>query len=139
MKPKKPKYIKFDCNIPKKPKCTRATFIYTSINELACTGFSNFIPTWDSTDHFHFCCADCGVMADVLEVRFYPYREDGKLYALFFYLGCPKCGATGQRKIYLKPSSYLGQEAFAKNRKLYIFGKEKEASGTLEWKAKKAK
>lgn len=137
----KPKYAKFGCNIPlKKPKHTRSQLIYSNVNELASTGFSNFIPSWDSTDHFHFCCGDCGIMADVLQVMFYPrYAEDGKLYALFVYLGCPKCGTTGFRKIYLKPSSYLGQEAFANNHKLYIFGKEKEAGGILQWEAKKIK
>ena len=61
----------------------------------------HFLPTWDTTDHFHFVCGKCKGVADVLEIRFDPQYGSDVKYALFFYLGCRVCGATGQRKIYL--------------------------------------
>jgi hypothetical protein len=124
------KYEKNGCNVPLKTprfKRQRSTIIYQAVNELLSEGDSDFIPMWDETDHFHFCCANCKHAADVLQVDFDPrYAENGKLYALFIWLGCEKCGSTGFRKIYLKPSSHLGQEAFTSEQVL-VFGKEKHA------------
>jgi ferredoxin len=60
-------------------------------------GGSEFLPTWDKTDHLHFACGGCNHVADILQVFL---TRDG-LFTLFFWLGCPNCGATGQRKIYL--------------------------------------
>jgi len=108
--------------------------IYQAVNELFSSGSREFIPTWDSTDHLHFCCAKCACAADVLRVGFYPnYPGDAKgtrMYALFIYLGCPKCGATGFRKIYFKPMSFYGQIAFTDKIK-FVFGVEREAIETL--------
>jgi len=125
------KYEKYGQNKPlKKPHYTRTKQIFRAVNELISEGNSNFIPTWDSTDHFHFCCADCNVMADVLQVDFYPYPIDAegkiKIYALFFWLACEKCGSTGLRKIYLKPTSFMGHHAFTTHGEL-AFGIEKSA------------
>ncbi len=126
----KPAYIKFDCNIPlKKPwiKKFRKSIIYRAVNELLSLGGDQFIPTWDDTDHFHFCCSKCEVMADVLQCDFMPNYADssGKLlYALFIWLGCPKCGDTGFRKIYFKPRVYIGQKAFTGNNLLFFGMKE---------------
>lgn len=65
-----------------------------------------FLPTWDGTDHLHFVCGRCRTVADILEVNLrlihLPYLGDAT-HALYFYLGCPECGATGQRKVYLDP------------------------------------
>jgi hypothetical protein len=62
----------------------------------------HFLPTFDSTDHLSFVCEECKTVADVLAVLFDPnYSRPNPRFALFFYLGCPKCGASGQRKIYL--------------------------------------
>ena len=59
-----------------------------------------FIPVFDRSDHFHFACAKCREIVDVLMVE----RDDG--YAdtptVYFYLRCPKCGSQGFRKIYLE-------------------------------------
>ena len=139
-----PEYKKHDCNIPlKTPRHTRAKMIYQGVNELLSVGSSDFIPTWDLTDHFHFCCAKCACIADVLQVRFYPnYVGDSKgtkLYALFIFLGCPKCGATGFRKIYFKPIRYTGQIAFTDKKQVHLFGDGKEAVGTVQFEHPKEK
>ena len=128
----KPKYTKGEGNtLLKTPRTTKAEMIYQAVNEYLSTGDGNFIPTWDDTDHFHFCCGSCACIADILQVKFYPnYSGDWKgtkLYAFFIYLGCPMCGLTGFRKIYLKPRNCIGQKAFANEKQLYIFGVGKEA------------
>lgn len=88
--------------IRKKPKI-RGGIIYSLLDPEAgymITG-DHFLPTWDSTDHFHFVCGECKTVADVLEVKaLHPYGSGIKC-AIFFYLGCPACGNSGQRKIYL--------------------------------------
>ena len=131
----KPEYVELGCNIPlETPRHTKRKTIYQAVNKLSSKGGSDFIPMWDSTDHFNFCCAKCGCAADVLEVDFYPnYSGDAKgtkMYALFIFLGCPKCGATGFRKIYLKPKSFHGQIAFTEKARL-AFGAEREAIETV--------
>jgi len=131
----RPNYVNRDFNVPLRiPRFTKAKNIYRAVNKLLSKGGSDFIPMWDSTDHFNFCCAKCGCAADVLEVDFYPnYSGDAKgtkMYALFIFLGCPKCGATGFRKIYLKPKSFHGQIAFTEKARL-AFGAEREAIETV--------
>lgn len=90
-------------NFLKKPKYTRKEWIYQAVDKhhLFIRG-GTFLPTWDTTDHLHFVCAECKSVADILAVRFVPnYSKSDVKFALYFYLACPKCGATGQRKIYL--------------------------------------
>jgi len=81
----------------------------------------HFLPTWDTTDHFHFVCGKCKGVADVLEIRFDPQYGSDVKYALFFYLGCRVCGATGQRKIYLdrRPDLCYCQQTFDKIVSIY--------------------
>ena len=59
-----------------------------------------FVPVFDLTDHFHFVCARCKEISQVLSV----IRDDS--YAntptIYFWLKCPICGAVGARKIYLE-------------------------------------
>ena len=98
------------------------------------------MPTWDGTDHFHFACEKCHCMADVLKVEFYPrYKGNGKLYAFFFWLGCPDCGNTGFRKIYLKPSAYRGQECFTYDREAFVYGDNKKPVGQFKLQPVKPK
>jgi hypothetical protein len=127
------KYEKDGGNHPlRTPKYTRARKLYQSVDILMSTGTSHFIPTWDSTDHFHFCCADCRVMADVLQADFLPYPIDAegknKIFAIMLYFGCPQCGSTGMRKMYFKPTSFMGHHAYTGNAEL-MFGPSKEAVG----------
>jgi hypothetical protein len=69
---------------------------------------SLFIPVFDQTDHFHFCCVKCKEIADVTLVE----RNDAyaKTPTIYFYLQCPKCGAANFRKIYLEDAGkhFLG-------------------------------
>ena len=123
----------------KKPKA-RGGVIYSAINEEAISIHANrFLPTWDDTDHFHFVCAKCKGVADVLQVRFDTnYSKDVK-YALFFYLGCRKCGSTGQRKIYLdrRPRACVFQIAFDGD-DIYLYGEKDEPYAVITWKEKAA-
>lgn len=84
-----------------KPKA-RGGILYNILRAWSIHG-DVFLPTWDSTDHFHFVCKKCKSVADVLMVKFNTNYGGGVRYALFFYLGCRSCGVTGQRKIYLDP------------------------------------
>lgn len=63
-------------------------------------GMFGFDVKHDCTDHFWFTCEKCGDRAEVKRV----FRDDN--YAntptIYFYLKCPRCGITGQRKIYLE-------------------------------------
>lgn len=97
----------------------------------------SFLPTWDETDHFHFVCKKCKSVADVLEVRFITNYSKTVKYALFFYLGCRKCGATGQRKIYLDrcPDACIFQHTFDHEGNFYTYGDTKEPT-VITWKEK---
>jgi hypothetical protein len=97
------KYQEYDLNqFLDKPKNTTANMIYNIIDdETILIKADNFIPSWDSTDHFKFVCRDCKNPADVLRVWFYNNKKRDVKNILYFYLGCPKCGNTGIRKIYL--------------------------------------
>jgi hypothetical protein len=85
----------------------------------------HFLPTFDSTDHLSFACEKCKTIADVLAIVFNPNysRPPNPRFALFFYLECPKCGASGQRKIYLDE---IDRRAFCHTvwheNKLYTYG-----------------
>lgn len=125
-----PRYTEEHFNLPlKKPRHARPGTIYEAVTSLLTQGEA-FVPTWDSTDHFHFACPKCGYMADVLSVEFYPHYPKGK-YALIFHLGCAKCGRTGTRKIYFKPTSFLAHRAFLDD-KILVFGVEKEFYGLVK-------
>ena len=65
-------------------------------------GGGNFIPVFDDTDHFHFACSRCREIACVVMVERRDYYANTP--TIYFYLKCPKCGAEGQRKIYLEDS-----------------------------------
>ena len=95
------KYEMYGQNEPlKTPRRTRARTIFQSVDIVQTQG-EHFIPTWDSTDHLAFKCDTCKTPADVIAVQFLPhYDSSGSV--LYFRLGCPKCGKTGQRKIYLE-------------------------------------
>lgn len=95
-----------------------------------------FLPTWDTTDHFHFVCEKCKGVADVLMVKFVSDYSDDIKYALFFYLGCRKCGASGQRKIYLdrRPDACVFQVAYDKGY-LYFYGRKDESIKKIELSA----
>lgn len=133
-KRKQPKYVErglYNKPLPQ-PRHTRTRVIYTAVEDLLTHG-GNFLPTRDSTDHFHFACEKCHSMADVLKVEFYPrYGGNRKLYAIFFWLGCPDCGNTGFRKIYLKPSSYFGQECFTYDREVFVYGDGRKPVGQVK-------
>ena len=117
---------------PIAPKCTKT--IYRVVNSILSEGHGDqFIPTWDTTDHFHFACEKCETMLDVLQVDFSPYPEDAegkqKLYALMLFMACPNCKKTGMRKMYFKPTSFMCQSAisFYPELKELRFGKEPKA------------
>jgi len=86
----------------KRPQSKRSGWVYSAV-DLSTHLYQGdqFLPTWDETDHLHFVCAKDKHVADILSVKLDASYSDEVKYALFFYLGCPKCGATGQRKIYL--------------------------------------
>lgn len=125
---KEPKYVEQGFyNKPfRKPRHTKAWLIYMAVKNLSSHG-GNFLPTRDHTDHFHFACTKCHCMTDVLRVDFYPrYRGNGALYAIFFWLGCPDCGNTGLRKIYLQRSSYSGQECYTYEDEVFVYSKDRK-------------
>lgn len=109
----------------KKPNA-KGVIIYNII-EKESTFFESdlFLPMWDSTDHLHFACQKCKSVADVLRIKFNKKysKPPNPRFALFFYLGCPNCGASGQRKIYLDfvLTRWPCQIAFDEN-KIYVYG-----------------
>jgi len=110
---------------PKTIRDERVVYSAVDPETLAIRG-GDFVPSWDSTDHFHWICQRCKVVTDVLQVRYMPGYSNGegsRLYALFFYLGCVKCGATGHRKIYLarRPKPARFHETLIDN-EILIFG-----------------
>lgn len=120
-----PAYVNTGAKIAGKPR-RRNGEVYSILDrEYHFIGGGEFDPTWDTTDHFHFICHACLTAADVLEVKLHSPYGGGIKYALFFYLGCPKCGATGQRKIYLDhrddaclfQTTYIGGEVLIYGRK----------------------
>jgi hypothetical protein len=84
-----------------------------------------FVPTWDNTDHLHFACENCRSISDILEVRL-TISTRNSFHILHIFLGCPTCGATGQRKIYLdrRPNSGAFQKTLLKNQ-LLVYGNER--------------
>lgn len=63
-------------------------------------GSDHFIPEYDGSHNMAFACEKCAAKADVLEVRF----DDQSGGQFYFWLGCPNCGVTGLRKLYLSSS-----------------------------------
>lgn len=117
----------FTNKIIQKPKSRKGTLYSTIDSDTILIGGDSFLPTWDSTDHFRFVCEKCKTVADVIQVDFTnKYCEEVK-YALFFYLGCPECGATGQRKIYfdmdMKDPCFCQKTLHLNNVFIYGFGK----------------
>jgi hypothetical protein len=111
----------------KKPKA-KGGAIYTAVDpESFLIGAAHFLPTWDTTDHFRFACEACKSVADVLAVRFCSHYDSEVKYALFFYLGCRKCGATGQRKIHLdrRANACIFQTTYDSHN-LYLYWKNDE-------------
>ncbi len=121
--------------ILKKPIATSESLIYSLIDqESKIFDASNFLPTWDSTDHFHFVCQKCKSVADVLEGKFSRSYGGGVNYALFFRLGCRRCGATGQRKIYLDnlPDACKFQKTFH-DCVLYLYGDDENPAELMRY------
>jgi hypothetical protein len=87
-------------------KTTRARIIYRRVgSEYDWQKYGNFIPCYDSTDHFSFVCAKCKTPADVLTMDFTPHMKSPpktKCSTLLFILKCPKCDTVGIRKIHLQ-------------------------------------
>jgi hypothetical protein len=118
---------------PKRIRKHKEAIVYSLLDMDGCVliGGAHFLPTWDSTDHFNFAC-DCGAIAEIVEVKYrpdYPVEED----TLFFYLECPKCGRTGQRKTYLKYRERMAfcQRTFTnQNEELRYFNKNEPETKT---------
>jgi len=119
----------YTTNVLTKSYYQKNTVIFNKVREICING-DNFVPTWDSTDHFNFACSKCKSASDILRVEVYPDRgfdEVSKSGAIYFYLGCPKCGATGQRKIYLeleKRKVYCHKAIIGNT--LYVYGENNE-------------
>jgi hypothetical protein len=119
-----------------KPKTIRAeAIVYSAVDpETLLTRGGVFTPSWDSTDHMHFICDACGTVADILLVRYNPHysKSAGARFALFFALGCPKCGETGQRKVYLarRPDAACFQETLIAG-EILLFGDGREPYGKV--------
>jgi len=121
----------------KKPK-TKGGLMYTALDEESVMIHADhFLPTWDGTDHLHFVCEKCKSVADILTVKFdTSYSSDPK-YALFFYLGCRGCGATGQRKIYLDRRAHACRYQVAyQDGKIYLYGNTEKPEKTIAVKEK---
>lgn len=106
-----------------KPKA-KGGIIYSTIDEetIFIDGQS-FSIAYDDTDHFSFVCDGCHHIVEVLQVKFVTNCADDQKFALFFYLGCPQCGATGQRKIYFGTMDAFCQYVFMDNNKLLVYGR----------------
>ena len=113
---------------------TKAGIIYSAIDEESVLIHGSvFLPTWDTTDHLHFVCRRCKSVADILQVKFDDnYASDPK-YALFFYLGCRKCGVTGQRKVYLDRAADACQyQKTYDEDKIYVYSDAEDLHGIVE-------
>ncbi len=136
----KPIFVEGTYNIPlEKPKGFGSNYnltLFESVESFASgTGSSNFIPTWDSTDHFHFCCQNCECIANVLKVDYtQPPKNLEGIYTIYIFLQCPKCGTTGQRKIHLNAASFRGQQTVTETNKRLIFGRNQETIDTKQLK-----
>ena len=65
-------------------------------------GGNYFLISQDDTDHMQFVCGECLSQAHIIEIK----RMNRMVgvdceFTLYFYLGCPNCGLTGQRKLYI--------------------------------------
>ena len=100
-----------------------------------------FLPIWDSTDHLSFACQKCRSVADVLRIKFNKKysRPPNPRFALFFYLGCPNCGRSGQRKIYLDLTltRWPNQITFDED-KIYVYDNERKPIQIVEVEAKQS-
>jgi hypothetical protein len=113
-----------------RPKGKLGTVYSVLDQESILIGGSGFLPTWDETDHLHFACAGCNNIADILQVFL---KRDG-LFTLFFWLGCPNCGATGQRKIYLDRRDDAAKFHCAlASRQLLIYSDERSPYGVIPY------
>ena len=125
----------------KKPN-VKGGIIYNIIEEES-TFFEGgkFLPMWDSTDHLHFACQTCKSVADVLRIKFDAKysKPPNPRFALFFYLGCPNCGRSGQRKLYLDLTltRWPCQITFDED-KIYVYGNERNPIKIVEVEAKQS-
>jgi len=108
----------------KKPKKTTARLIFQSVTNILTQG-EDFIPTWDTTDHLNFVCAECHAKATILAVEFYP-NINAVGAALYFRLKCPNCKNTGQRKIYLETKDAPFQQALNYKNQLLLYTRHKQ-------------
>jgi hypothetical protein len=127
------KYEQHGNNKRIKPKTTTAKIIYNSIYAPNIND-QRFIPTWDSTDHFSFCCEKCKTVADILKIDFAanfpkePSDWNKKCSTMYFYMGCKNCGTTGMRKIYIEypHGTAVYHETFdGKTNRAFIFKEDK--------------
>ena len=92
-----------EMNIRKKPTGKRG-MIFSQVKcgneDMYLIAGDNFNPIYDGTDHFEFECPACHSVADVLNVEMRNYRRKNS-FDLYFFIECPKCKRSGQRKIYL--------------------------------------
>jgi len=124
----------------KKPFKTRARTIYLAVDNLMIQG-DEFLPTWDTTDHFHFVCAGCHCVANVYEIIFVPKYSGQVGASLHFFLSCPECEKSGQRKIYLKmrSASCKFQQTFTHDGKVLQYGKERTPYAEIQYVPEKRK
>lgn len=126
------KYEIYGQNKPlNRPRKTRSKTIFQSV-DIVLTQGNMFLPTWDGTDHFNFVCSNCHAVADVLSVEFYPTLGEEIGSAIYFHLGCPECGKTGQRKMYLEMGNAPFQRAITHDYKVLIYGREKRKPLKIE-------
>ena len=86
-----------------KSRCGRERQIYSVFPQgqpYYIKGDGDFIPIFDTTDHFHFACRDCQKLVEILMVRRHDAYADTP--TIYFYMRCPKCGKEGQMKTYLE-------------------------------------
>jgi hypothetical protein len=90
-----------------KPRGKQGTLFIQVLRDETYIRMDTFKPIYDGTDHMEFECMLCGGLVDVIQVEMRQYRRVGA-FDLYFYLSCPICGASGQRKIYLdrNPEKY---------------------------------
>jgi len=85
-------------NVLRKKAVSKPGLVFSLLDPVIHTvGGDSPKPVYDNTDHLQFQCEKCSALVDMLDVRL---DHHGRDYTLFLFLGCPKCGASGARKIY---------------------------------------
>lgn len=133
---KKPAYENEFTRILKKAKFKSRTIYSILDSEHDFIDGNFFLPTWDSTDHLHFVCMSCRTVADILEVKtdltYSPYPSN-PMYTLYFYLGCPECGATGKRKVYLdrRDRACIYQHTYDSG-EVFVYGENRKPASVIK-------